>query len=156
LWRIERYADFLEARRELLVTAANDFLDTLRRGNVPEQPDGIPVLERDIAIPGGIARENEEDLLIEVNQWVVDQGLPEGEFLFELVDSESGEPYGVLDLAWPDGLQEGLSVPVALLIDEPKETEAAANRAGFRYFTSVEAFRSYVEREILAVDEEAA
>ena len=40
-------------------------------------------------MPGGIGGEEEEDLLIEVNQWVVEQGLPEGEFLFELADPES-------------------------------------------------------------------
>ncbi len=60
----------------------------------------------------------------------------------------------VLDLAWPDGLQAGLSVPVALLINEGPETEEAANRAGYRYFTDVDEFRAYVRREILAEDED--
>ena len=75
--------------------------------------------------------------------------------MYELADPESGEPYGVLDLAWPDGLQEGLSVPVALLLNEPEETEAAANLAGYRYFTDVDSFQSYVDREILIVEEVA-
>jgi hypothetical protein len=60
----------------------------------------------------------------------------------------------VFDLAWPDGLQAGLSEPVALLIDEPAETHDAANRAGFRFFTDVDTFRAYVRQEILASDEE--
>ena len=106
-------------------------------------------------MPGGIGGEEEEDLLIEVNEWVVEQGLPEGEFLFELADPESGEAYGVLDLAWPDGLQEGLSVPVALLLNEPEETEAAANRAGYRYFTDVDSLKTYVDREVLVVEDAA-
>ena len=130
LWHVHRYDDFLAARRELLAAASNDFLDTLRRGEVPD----LPVKSDTVHIPGGIAEEEEEDLLIEINQWVVHQGLPEGEFLFELAEPESGEPYGVLDLAWPDGLQEGLSMPVALLVDEPEEIKVAASRAGFRYF----------------------
>ena len=100
-------------------------------------------------IPGGIAREEEEDVLIEVNEWVVRRGLSEGEFLYELADPQTGHPYGVLDLAWPDGLQTGLSVPVALLVDEPAETEAAANRAGYRYFTDVDTFRTYIDQEIV-------
>ena len=58
----------------------------------------------------------------------------------------------MLDLAWPDGLQEGLSQPVALLIDEGQETEEAANRAGYRYFTDAESFRAYVRKEILAAE----
>ena len=161
LWQINRYRDFLAARRDLLAArrdllaaAANDFLETLRRGEVPETGVEIRVVGRDAkSVPGGIGRDEEEDLLIEFNEWVVGQGLSEGEFLFELSDPDSGEPYGVLDLAWPGGLQEGLSVPVALLIDEPEETEAAANRAGYRFFTDVDSFRSYVDREILLVDE---
>ena len=156
LWQVDRYEDFLTARRELLAAAANDFLDTLRRGEVPEEKVDIRVVEREPAsVPGGIGGEEEEDLLIEVNQWVVEQGLPEGEFLFELADPESGEAYGVLDLAWPDGMQEGLSVPVALLLNEPEETEAAANRAGYRYFTDVDSFRRYVDREVLVVEDAA-
>ncbi len=86
------------------------------------------------------------------NEWAGEQGLPEGEFFFELADPESGEPLAVLDLAWPDGLQTGLSQPVALLIDEGPETEEAANRAGYRFFTDVEEFRTYVSREILALE----
>ena len=153
LWKVDRYEDFLAARRELLAAAANDFLETLRRGEVPEQEVEIRVVEREPAsVPGGIGGEEEEDLLSEVNQWVVEQGLPKGEFLFELADPESGEAYGVLDLAWPDGMQEGLSVPVALLLNESEETKAAANRAGYRYFTDVDSFRRYVDREVVVVE----
>ena len=156
LWRLDRYEDFLAARRELLAGAANEFLETLRRGDVPEEEVEIRVVERGpVSVQGGIGGKEEEDLLIEVNQWIVDQGLPEGEFLFELADSESGEAIGILDLAWPNGLQEGLSIPVALLLDEPEETEAIANKAGYRYFTDLNSFKSYVNREILVVDEVA-
>ena len=150
LWQVDRYQDFLSARRQLLAAAANEFLETLLRGEVPELPVGDRMLDPDSKhIPGGIAREEEEDILIEVNEWVVRRGLSEGEFLYELADPQTGHPYGVLDLAWPDGLQAGLSVPVALLVDEPAETEAAANRAGYRYFTDVDSFRSYIDREIV-------
>ena len=62
----------------------------------------------------------------------------------------------VLDLAWPNGLQEGLTQPVALLIDEPQETIDAVNKAGYRYFTSVDALKSYVEKEILVAMPESA
>ena len=79
IWQVDRYDDFLAARRELLAEAANDFLETLRRGEVPEEKFEILVVEREPqSVPGGIGGEEEEDLLIEVNQWVVDQGLPGG------------------------------------------------------------------------------
>ena len=149
LWRVDRYQDFLAARREALAEAANEFLETLLQGEVPESPVRTRMLDTDAShVPGGIAREEEEEILVEINEWVVRKGLPEGEFLYELADPDTGEAYGVLDLAWPEGLQAGLSVPVALLVDEPAETEAAANRAGYLYFTDINSFRSYVDREI--------
>ena len=153
LWRIDRYGDFLEARRELLAEAANQFLGTLKQGQVPEQSKyevEPPVVQRAVsAVPGGIEDKSEEDLLLETNVWVTEQGLAEGEMLYELVEEETGTLLAVLDLAWPNGLQQGLTAPVALLIDEPQETEAAANRAGFRFFTEPKSFRAHVEREIL-------
>ena len=82
------------------------------------------------------------------------KGPPEGEQLYELADPVSGEPLAIFDLAWPDGLQPGLSEPVALLIDEPMVTHEAANSAGFRFFTDVDSFKAYVEREVLALDHE--
>lgn len=152
LWEVERYPDFLAARRELLAEAANDFLDSLSAGTVPET-EGMPsLLERAaVAIPGGVEGEEEERLLRQMNDWVVEQGLPEAEYLFELVDPETGDPLALLDLAWPNGLQEGYSQPVALLIDEVPETLEAANRARYRYFTDVDSFKRYVQAEILAL-----
>jgi hypothetical protein len=56
----------------------------------------------------------------------------------------------VFDLAWPNGIQEELSQPVAVLLNETTETLALANRAGFRCFTTAPGFRDYVQQEILA------
>lgn len=154
LWKIENYRDFLAARRELLAKAANEFLDSLLVGPSSEEPVAAPVLERaKPVIPGGVESDKEEQLLREVNAWVVAQGLPEGEYMYELTDPSTGEPTAIIDLAWPNGLQEGLSQPAALLIGEGDDTEAAANRAGYRYFTNVEDFRFYIAREILAIPE---
>jgi hypothetical protein len=130
LWKVENYFEFLAERRKLLAKSANDFLSQLVAGHVPE-PVNIeelkPVQEAAAVIPGGVEDEDEEARLNRFNDWVVRQGLPEGEFLFELVDEESKEPLAFLDLAWPDGLQEGLSQPVALLLDEGPEVEEVAN-----------------------------
>ncbi|MDQ3398182.1 MAG: DUF1524 domain-containing protein, partial [Deinococcota bacterium] len=151
LWKAENYLDFLAARRELLAKAANDFLGSLIRGSIPETEVAAPVTEREQPVVlGSINDEEEEQLLLDVNIWVVEQGLPEGEMTFELIDDASGEPLALLDLAWPNGLQEGFSQPVALLIDEPREVEELVNRLGYRYFTSPKELQAYVEREILA------
>ena len=157
LWRVDHYIEFLDARRELLANAANEFLGSLVSGEVPEAPVGEPVMEREVVVvPGSISDGDEERVILECAEWVEEQGLPSGELMYECADAETGDALAVFDLAWPNGLQEGLSVPVALLIDEPDETINVANRAGFRYFIDVDAFKEYVEREILAVDAVAA
>lgn len=149
LWRQENYPQFLEARQELLAKAANNFLDSLLQGTVPETDEHISILDRPAGVVGGIMGSEEEELIAETREWVSEQGLPEGELLYEVVEQDEDEPIAVLDLAWPNGLQEGLSQPVALLLDEPRETLTAAQQAGFRYFTEVENLRRYVEHEIL-------
>jgi hypothetical protein len=154
LWDLERFPEFLEARRQLLARAANEFLDSLLAGTVPEPMHEMAELEEmpvDL-VPGGIVDSTEEDALLNVNIWVVEQGLPEGELLYELLDPETEDLEALLDLAWPEGLQEGFSDPVALLIDEGVETVEAASQAGFRCFTSRNDFQHYVEREILALE----
>jgi len=100
-----------------------------------------------------VESEEEERLIKECNDWVIGQGLSEGEYMYELVDEETGEQLAIVDLAWPNGLQEGLSKPVALLIDEGPETEAAVNKAGYTFFTSVEALKKYISTDILTIEE---
>ena len=155
LWQVDRYRDFLAARRDLLAAAANRFLESLLTGSpatvVADQPDSAPpAVAATVVAPGGVAGEAEEALIAECRAWVVAQGLPAGEYLYELADATTGAVTAILDLAWPRGLQAGLSAPAALLLDEDTTTEEAANRAGYRFFTSIPAFRAYVEREILA------
>lgn len=153
LWKIENYLDFLAARRELLASAANGFLESLFTGAVSETPITIPVMERPAgSVPGSIATGEEERIIQDCRKWVSGHGLPDGDLSYQLTDPETNELLAVFDLAWPDGLQEGYSQPVALLIDEDEETEKAANRAGFRYFTALEDFREYVSREILSLE----
>lgn len=55
--------------------------------------------------------------------------------------------------AWPRGLQEEFSAPVTLLIDEGPKVHALANEHGYRCFSSVDSFKHYVTREILAMGE---
>jgi hypothetical protein len=162
LWQVKNYSDFLAERRKLLAEAANNFLNTLRSdalagAQIVDEPSFI---ERAVAyIPGGIADDEEDAKLARCNKWVVKQGLSEGELNYDLVDSETSQQLAVLDLAWPNGLQEGLSEPVALLIDEDSDVEELASQAGFRFFTSPFTLRRYVKNEILGqaaapIDEE--
>jgi len=150
LWEIENYREFLAERRRLLAEAANAFLNALWLGGLPEERPASALTTEHAAVGGIASEEEEEQVLLDLNVWVVRQGLPEGEFQYEITDTMTGRALAVLDLAWPDGLQVGLSQPVAVLIDEDEETEAAANRAGFRYFTNPREFQEYVRSSILA------
>ncbi len=150
LWSIDRYHDFLAARRELLAAAANRMLDRFLSGSIDTSIEIVDIVGRDaVQVPGGVASEDEEKLLQKSNAWVIRCGLPAGEMNYELTEPESGEALAVIDLAWPDGLQSGLSDPVALLIDEDAEIERIVNGAGYRSFTSLGAFQHYVALEVL-------
>lgn len=153
LWKVENYPQFLAARRELLAKGANDFLDSLLLGVVPETTQPMQAAIEPAPRPdlGSIADEAEEEALLECMQLVSEYGLPDGELVYELVDERSGEVETILDLAWPNGLQEGFSQPVAVLLNESAETIESASRAGFRCFTDIEAFKRYVLREVLAI-----
>jgi hypothetical protein len=102
------------------------------------------------AIGSGISSEEEEAKLEELNDWMEGQGLPRGIVGYELADAESGEQQAVLDLAWPSGIQEELSQPVAVMLNEEAATVMLASQAGFRCFTDSRVFRRYVKTEVLA------
>jgi len=77
------------------------------------------------------------------------QSLPTGIVAFDFADPESGYQKAICDLAWPNGIQEELSQPVAILLNETADVISLANRGGFRCFTTICDFKSYVEAEIL-------
>ena len=105
-------------------------------------------------VPGSIDSDEEEARLEKCNRWCVKRGLPEGEISYELVQPETGKQLAFLDLAWPNGLQTGLTDPVCVLIDEGEEVEDAASLAGYRCFSTFKAFRMYVKDEILTSQDE--
>lgn len=78
--------------------------------------------------------------------------LPRGQIGFDYADPVTGAQKALFDLAWPDALQAGLSVPVAVLLDETPDILALASGAGFRCFTSSADFRAYIEAEMLHLE----
>jgi hypothetical protein len=154
LWKIENYREFLEERRELLAAETNKRMAELLHGDLQwlggaaKQVISIPQAD----IIGGITSEAEEEELHALNAWVESKGLPRGIVAFDFADEFSGEQKAVFDLVWPNGIQEELSQPVAVLLNEAAETLALAHSAGFRCFTGARDFEEYVRREILAED----
>lgn len=153
LWKISRYLDFLEARKALLAAEANRRLEGLLHGDTRWLSAAAPtVVITDPVTVGGITGEEEELQLETINDWVESQGLPRGQLSFDYADPDTGVQKAVFDLAWPDGLQPGLTAPVAVLLNETADVLSLASAAGFRCFSVGGEFRSYVEAEILKLE----
>jgi hypothetical protein len=151
LWKVENYHDFLVTRQELLAAETNKRMAGLLHGDT-RWLEGItkpPEAPHPVMVVGGITGEAEEEALVSLNDWVEAQGLPRGQMSFDYTDPDTGEQRAVFDLAWPDGVQEGLSQPVAVLLNEGEETLALASSAGFRCFTDIEGFKVYLMKEVL-------
>ena len=149
LWKVENFLDFLEARKELLAAELNRRMEGLLHGDTKWLSGSTGGAVAVAPVIGGISSVDEEEDLLTVNGWMVEQGLPKGIMAFDFADQDSGRQLAVFDLAWPSGIQEELSQPVVLLLNESSETIAVASQAGFRCFTSIQEFRNYVENEIL-------
>jgi len=149
LWKADRYLDFLEVRKDLLAAEANRCFEELLHGDARWMGITAPVVEALALEMGGITSEAVEAELESLNDWVEGHGLPRGQIAFDYADPATGVQKALFDLAWPEGLQPGLSAPVAVLPNESTETLALASGAGFRCFASSADFRAYVENEIL-------
>ena len=151
LWDLDNYPRFLEERLKLMAAQTNKLMSTLADGTgatsitVAQEPPAIQT----IGVLDGLISLDEDAELQSLNSWVESLGLSNGEMGFDYTDPETDSPLAVFDLAWPNGLQDGLSQPVAVLLDEGIETLTVAASAGYRCFTSVDGFKRYVIREIV-------
>jgi hypothetical protein len=149
LWKAENYREFVEARKELLARELNHRMEDLLHGDLRWLAGASASVPVGPEVTGGISSEEEEAELQALNDWVTSLGLPHGILGYDFSDPESGEQKAVFDLAWPLGLQEELSQPVAVLLNEPSDVVSLASQAGFRCFTAVADFRRYVETAVL-------
>ncbi len=150
LWKIENFRDFLEARKTLLAAEMNRRMEELLHGDLRWLEARAAVAPMAPTVLGGVTSDEEEEQLEALNDWVEAQGLPRGVVSFDFADPETGEQRAVFDLAWPQGLQEELSQPVAVLLHEEAPMVAVASQAGYRCFTAVADFKAYVRAEVLA------
>jgi len=151
LWKIERFRDFLEARKTLLAEELNRRMEDLLHGDTRWMAGSAVMLPTQVPVViGGISSDEEETELETLNDWVESEGLPRGLLAYDFADSQSGEQIAVFDLAWPNGIQQELSQPVAVLLNEDAALITLASQAGFRCFTNTESVRRYVTTEVLA------
>ena len=149
LWKMERFRDFLEARKELLAAELNRRMEDLLHGDTRWLASAAAVAPVPAGVPGGITSEEEEAQLESLNEWMEAAGFPRGVVAYDFSDPQSGEQKAVFDLVWLNGIQEELSQPVAVLLNEERQTLALASQAGFRCFTGIDEFKRYVTVEIL-------
>ena len=146
LWKVENYQAFLAERKCMLAEAANKFLESLAEGNLPATVSSTAF---------SASNSDEEDVLAKLNDFVTANGLEAGELYYQVFDGNTGDLVATLDLAWPNGLKDGLSDPVTVLIGEDDSVGTLANKFGFRrVYTSEEDFKDYVRREILGDEDE--
>lgn len=151
LWKIKQYREFLKARQILLAQELEKRMRDLLHGeNFWLDAASQALIEAPVEIlPERTTDVDEETQLADLNEWMAAQGLPCGQIAYEMLDPVSEKQQAVLDVAWPSGIQEGLSQPVAVLFNEPTATLACASQAGFRCFTTTHDFRRHVEQEML-------
>lgn len=144
LWQTNQFLDFLEDRRRRLAKATNTFLTNLRTGVARSHlPGSSPAVI--------VAEDKDDDRLGALSDWLDRLGLARPQVPAEIVDPSSGEALVYCEAAWPEGLQVGRSEKVALVLSRDEETEARLGALGYRFFTSEQGLRHYVE-ELLNVD----
>jgi hypothetical protein len=150
LWKIEQFRDFLEERKKLLAKELTHRMEELLHGDTGWIVGPAAPIVTTIVAGSGVTDEEEEGQLEGLSDWMEARGLPRGTMSYDLADPVSGQHIALLDLAWPSGIQEELSQPVALLLNEHNGTIALASQSGFRCFTSIAEFKKHVQAEVLA------
>ncbi|MEU1435620.1 DUF262 domain-containing protein [Streptomyces sp. NPDC005786] len=146
LWRIEKYPEFLAARRELLARAANSFLQALHDGPSPVELQTTGTLIPAQASASVTAPRDEDEVpgLADLLTELTDAGLASPELDCEVNDLRTGEAIIVAAAYWPQGLQEEVGVPVILAPDTTPDELAVLEAGNYRVFHSTDALRRYI------------
>ena len=137
LLTIDAYDAFLEERRKLLAKSANAILEDLWKGKLA-QPSA-PMTKMSVTEP----EDDEEAVMEELVSWLKNEGFAPGIKDYSAVIGYAGTPI-IIDVAWPDGLQEGFTEPVALMINEEPGDIYRVNAVGYRVFTRADDLKNYV------------
>ena len=148
LWSVDRYPEFLKARRRLLATAAQEFMKELLNGTLP---DTGPIARRDQ--PAKISDTEDLDdprtgqiraLIAELTDLGASKPLTDT----EINDPDTGVPLAVAEAYWPDGLQPGIGEPLVLELD-PEDADLPRLAAlGYKVFTSIDSLRDFGQKDL--------
>lgn len=143
LWKVDRYPEFLAARRELLAAAAETFLTKLRAGEaearVPAPRGPVSVVLDDASDPRAAQT---KQLVQELRA----AGCVEPTLDAEIADPITGRVLSIAEAYWPDGLQPGQGAAIVLELDPDEADLPRLEELGYRVFISADALRGYVER----------
>lgn len=156
LWSIDRYLEFLEARRHLLAAAANEMLENLRTGREASRADLLapsvgPIVTTAPPDEPKTREEDDDPEIVAIVALAQELSIAAPEPHHEICDDDSGDVLAVADIAWPQGIQTGRTEPVALLLAPDPETEAHLGERGYRFFTSTRRLVWHLE-ELLGID----
>jgi hypothetical protein len=154
LWRIDRYPDFLAARRELLAEAANSFLDQLRSGRAAGSLQ--PLARLTVVTEETEDVDSRRDQVTALVTELVELGCADPAVDCEVSDPATGEVLAIAEACWPEGLQPGLGDPVILELDPAAPDLARLKELGYEVFTSPDSLRRHVRRQHTAAASPAA
>lgn len=139
LWTVDRYPDFLAARRELLADAAQSFLEELRSGaqSVDEGLQPLAVADAELDDPRTMQI---QAMIAELQQL----GFAEPVIDTEITDPRDGRFLSLAEAFWADGLQHGVGDPVILELDPDEADLPRLEELGYKVFTSVDALLGFV------------
>ncbi|MCP2298541.1 hypothetical protein APR11_004986 [Nocardia amikacinitolerans] len=139
LWRVERYLDFLQARRRLVTAAAQKFLESLRAGAAPST-NLRPIRVRDESENPAGAR------LRAAVEELANRGFVRPQYDAEVTDPRTRRELVVADALWPEGLQPGIGDPVVLIRDSNDVDPTRLTQLGYHVFTSLDELLAYASR----------
>lgn len=138
LWEIDNYREFLEARRELLANASNNFLESLLTGQADE-----------LSLPRLNAPEDEDskERKAEIDQLIADLaefGVVAPQTDVEIFHPDTQELLTIAEAYWPEGLQPGMGEPVLLELDKRDVDEEKMEDLDMKVFYSIRRLKRYV------------
>ncbi len=148
LWSIDRFPEFLADRRERLAQATNEFLNSLLSGHEAYEEEVAETTSIAAISPAKDDLSDDADLVLEI---VARHDLTSPVVNGEIADAETDEPIATAELLWVDGVQPGLTDPVAFVPAVEASTASTLSAAGYRVFTSRQALVWYLE-SILGTD----
>lgn len=157
LWQVDRYPEFLAARRTLLADAANDLLRTLLDGGGTNAREASEDSETPTATSVQTSElesaddDGEDEEIREILALASHLRIAAPETHYAVCDDESGEMLAMADIAWPQGIQPGRTQPVAYLVDADAHTEEQLGQLGYRFFTTKARLVWHLE-ELLGLD----